>query len=90
MGSQVLATGCKNTLIYFTIYTPNLQMAVGMSIQQSSYIFRGCYLSSDNCVLGDVVIRKLVCSKFGDLFTFMLPCIVIDLLTNAECTVENS
>jgi len=32
-GSQVLATRCKNTLICFIIYMPDLDMAVGVSIR---------------------------------------------------------
>jgi len=47
--------------------TPNLQMAVDMSMQQSCYIFLRCYLRSGNAFSGNVIFRKQICSEVVDL-----------------------
>jgi len=46
-----------------TMYTPNLQMAVDMSVQQSWYIFIRCYLRSDNCLFKECRVPRLTRSK---------------------------
>jgi hypothetical protein len=55
-----------------TMCSPNLQMAVDMSIQQSWFMFSRCYLRSDNCLFKECRVPKVTRSKVGDLILKLL------------------